>query len=59
MRDAWVITVVDPSVRWKRATAGALVREAGLPMRVAQRWRYVRRQLSPSGLKRALKSREN
>lgn len=56
---AWVITVVDAKVSWRKATAKALVTEAGLPLSVAGRWAGVRRAMSPKGLKKALKERVN
>lgn len=55
----WVITVVDRNVVWRRATAAALVREAGASPQVAADWSRVRRQMSPAGLKRKLSEQRN
>jgi hypothetical protein len=46
------ITVVDTIGRWHKATAPALVRDAGVPPKVAAAWAKIRRQMSPAGLKR-------
>jgi hypothetical protein len=56
---AWVITVVDPNVNWRTATARALVTEGGLPTGVAARWANIRKEISPSGLKRKLAETRN
>jgi hypothetical protein len=58
-RIGWVITVVAPDVKWSKATASALVKEAGLPLCAAMRWAIVRREMSPAGLKRKLASQRN
>lgn len=57
--NAWVITVVAADVCWARATAAVLVREAGIPPRVAARWESVRREMSPAGLSRKLRATRN
>jgi hypothetical protein len=56
---AWVITVVAPDVRWRTATARALVTEAGLPIGVAARWANVRKEMSPAGLTRKAQEQRN
>lgn len=53
------ITVVDTIGKWHKATALALVRDAGVPPTVAARWAKVRREMSPAGLKRKLKGQVN
>lgn len=53
------ITVVDGRGCWKKATAPALVRELGVPLRVAARWAKVRREMSPAGLKRKMREARN
>lgn len=53
------ITVVDTINRWHKAPAADLVRRAGVPLSVANRWAKVRREMSPAGLKRELKARVN
>lgn len=53
------ITVVDMHGHWRKATAPALVRDAGVPPKIAARWAKVRRQMSPSGLKRKLVEQVN
>ncbi len=37
------ITVVDTIGKWHKAPAADLVRRAGVPLRVAERWAKVRR----------------
>ncbi len=58
-RRPYEITVVDGYGRWRKATAPALVREAGVPPQIAARWARVRRQMSPAGLKRKLAETRN
>ncbi len=54
----YIITVANGN--WNpRCSAPALVRQAGIPPSVAAAWAEVRRTISPSGLKRALKERVN
>lgn len=53
------ITVVDTIGKWHKAPAADLVRRAGVPLRVAERWAKVRREMSPAGLKRKLKAQIN
>lgn len=53
------ITVADCYGRWRKATAPALVRDAGIPPSVAARWAKVRREMSPAGLKRKLRDLRN
>jgi hypothetical protein len=53
------IVVVDENMNWKKATAPALVRDAGVPPRIAARWAKVRREMSPAGLKRKAKEWQN
>lgn len=53
------ITVVDTIGKWHRATEKALVRDAGVPPSVAARWAKVRREMSPSGLKKKLRAMVN
>lgn len=53
------ITVVDTIGKWHKAPAADLVRRAGVPLRVAERWARVRREMSPAGLKRKLKAQIN
>lgn len=55
----YVIVTVDRSTSWRKATAAALVRDAGVPPSVAAKWQQVRREMSPAGLKRKLKDRAN
>lgn len=55
----WVITVVDRNVVWRKATAPALVREAGASPSVAAEWAKIRRGMSPAGLKRKAKECRN
>lgn len=59
MATEYEITVVDSKNRWHKATAPALVRDAGVPPRIAARWAKVRRQMSPSGLKRKMAEQRN
>lgn len=56
---AYVIVVVDSHGKWRNATAGALVRRAGVPPIVAANWARVRRDMSPAGLKRKLRDQVN
>lgn len=53
------ITVVDIFGRWRHATAPALVRDAGVPPRIAARWAKVRREMSPAGLKKKIRAQVN
>ena len=53
------IVVVDGNMNWRKATAPALVRDAGVPPRIAARWAQVRREMSPAGLKRKMKVLRN
>ena len=53
------ITVVDYRDVWRKATAPALVRDAGVPPSVAARWSKVRRGMSPAGLKRKANEARN
>jgi uncharacterized protein (DUF2384 family) len=53
------ITVVDTIGKWHKAPAADLVRRAGVPLRVAERWAKVRREMSPAGLKRKLREQVN
>lgn len=48
------ITVVDTIGKWQKATAPALVRDAGVPMSVAIKWAKIRREMSPTGLRRKI-----
>lgn len=53
------ITVVDTIGKWHKAPAADLVRRAGVPLSVAERWAKVRREMSPAGLRRKLKAQVN
>jgi hypothetical protein len=53
------IVVVDGNMNWRKATAPALVRDVGVPPKVAARWAKVRREMSPAGLRRKLKGSVN
>ncbi len=54
MRRAYLIVTVNwKSARvWRRATAASMVREAGVPPKVAAEWQAIRRSMSPAGLSR-------
>lgn len=58
-RVEYQITVVDTVGKWHKAPAADLVRRAGVPLSVAQKWAKVRREMSPAGLKRKLKAQVN
>jgi hypothetical protein len=53
------ITVVNWRGRWRHATAPNLVKLAGVPPKIAARWAAIRREMSPSGLKKKLKAQVN
>jgi uncharacterized protein (DUF2384 family) len=55
----WIITVVDTIGKWQKAPAADLVRRAGISLEVAARWKRVRREMSPAGLKRKAKEYRN
>jgi hypothetical protein len=57
MRRAFLIVTVNwkPPGVWKRATAARMVREAGVPPRVAAEWQRIRREMSPKGLERKMR----
>lgn len=57
MSKDYEIVVVDTVTR-PFPPAKRLV-QAGVPVSVAARWAQVRRELSPTGLKRQLKDRQN
>lgn len=58
-RVEYQITVVDTVGKWHRAPAADLVRRAGVPLSVAQKWAKVRHEMSPAELKRKLKAQVN
>jgi hypothetical protein len=54
----YIITVANGS--WSRkCTATALVRQVGIPPRIAARWQQVRREMSPKGLARKIAATRN
>ena len=58
-RIEYQITVVDTIGKWHKATAAALLRDAGVPPGIAARWAKVRREMSPAGLRRKLAATRN
>ena len=59
MATEYQITVVDVHGKWQKATAPALVSDAGVPMSVAIRWAKIRRGLAVAGLRKKLKDQVN
>lgn len=55
---SYLIVVVDQLGKWRMATAADLV-GIGVPVRVAEKWRKVRREMSPAGLKRKAEATKN
>lgn len=59
-RDYLIVTVNWRSRSvWRRATASSMVRQAGVPPRIASEWQQIRREMSPAGLTRKLKQMAN
>ena len=55
----YIITVANGSCSWRGATASRLVRDMGVPSKVAARWERERRLMSPAGLARKLREQRN